>query len=71
MTTKSNKELAVEITIAMINANPRVLQNRGNREDVVLSYKSDQIVNIINKIYNTLKGLDKNQTSIATEEEQN
>ena len=54
MTTKSNKELAVEITIAMINANPRVLQNRGNREDVVLSYKSDQIVNIINKIYNTL-----------------
>lgn len=45
MTTKSNKELAVEITIAMIN--------------------------IINKIYNTLKELDKNQTSIATEEEQN
>ena len=62
MHNKTNKELAVEVAIAMLNSNQRIIRpmNNGSGE-FIRSLKSDEVINIINKVYNSLQQLDKNE----------
>lgn len=71
MCNKSNKQLAVEIVIAMINANPRITRQLGNKEEFIPAHNSDQVINVINKIYNSLQELDKTQDTTTTQQEEN
>ncbi len=56
---KSDKELAVEVAIAVINANPRIKHSKTGTgvEGVVPSLSLESVENIIKSCYNTIKGL--------------
>ena len=53
---KSNKECAVEVAIAMINANPRVVQNNNVTKDGI---NAGTVCSIIKSVEDTLEQIDK------------
>ncbi len=53
---KSNKELAVEVAIAMINANPRILQNNNVVKD---GLPAASVYTIIESVERLLERIDK------------
>ncbi len=56
MTTKSDKELAVDITIALITANKRFSKYTGGESNTTLTV--DETISCINSIHKALKNLD-------------
>lgn len=58
MSEKSNKELAVDVAIAMINANPRTV--RPNNGSEISSINVQSAVTIIQNIKKALDDMDKN-----------
>ena len=55
MTTKSDKELAVDITIALINASKTLSKSPGN--EITTTLTVDETIDCINSIYTALKKL--------------
>lgn len=56
---KSDKELAVEVAIAVINANQRIRYSKGNGVDSVTpSLNLDGVQNLIKNCYSAIKDLD-------------
>ena len=53
---KTNKELAVDVAIAMINANPRVVQNNNVTKDGI---NAGTVCSIIKSAEDTLEQIDK------------
>ena len=58
--TKSNKELAVEVAIALINANPRMIYK--NDMSVVNALSLESVSSIIMSVHQTLQECDSNST---------
>ncbi|WP_110931048.1 hypothetical protein [Paenibacillus bouchesdurhonensis] len=54
---KTNKELAVEIVVALINANPRLVYKNGN--SISSSLTLEAVNNVIVSVNETLENLDK------------
>lgn len=53
---KSNKELTAEITIALINANPRLVYRKsGSTDGVTPSVSIEAVSNIMDTVYAKLK----------------
>ena len=57
---KSNKELAVDIVLEMIKANPKISYGHNNA-NVTPGVSLTQVNDILKSVYSTLEKLDKDQ----------
>ncbi len=57
---KSNKELAVDVAIELIKANPRIVAG----STIKIALGTEQVINIINSIHSTLEKFDKDQLNL-------
>ncbi len=60
---KTNKELAVDVVIAMINSNPKTTINNNNTVSWGFGANINTVTSAIKSICKTLDSIDNNQTS--------
>lgn len=61
--TKTNKELAIDVVIAMINSNPKTTINNNNTISWGLGAKAENVASAIKIISKTLDSIDVEQLS--------